>query len=117
MTIEERYGCTLECPRYQDKDCDICSRKFKIQGATEQKAIDEKEYTEEMRKLNEEWKENLEIQRKMLIDKAYEWFSEHMIEYTCYIEMEGWDIKYKEMHKDFRKAMEETFRKAQNKEE
>ena len=31
----------------------------------------EAEYTEEMRKLNKEWKENLKTQRKMLIDKAW----------------------------------------------
>lgn len=42
-------------------------------GATEQKAIDDKEYTEEMHRLNEEWEENLVIQRKMLINKAVAW--------------------------------------------
>lgn len=38
----------------------------------------EAEYTEEMRKLNEEWKENLVIQRKMLIDKAAKWVDENV---------------------------------------
>lgn len=42
-------------------------------GATEQKAIDDKEYTEEMQQLNEEWKANLVIQREMLINKAVAW--------------------------------------------
>lgn len=41
-----------------------------IKRLKSQKTVMEHNYTEEMRKLNEEWKENLALQRKMLIDKA-----------------------------------------------
>lgn len=54
-----------------------------VKGATEQKVIDDELQTEEMRKLNEEWKENFRIQRKMLIDKAREWFGEYLMEIGC----------------------------------
>lgn len=42
-----------------------------------------------------------------IIEKACEWFSEHIIDYACYDEMDGWDIRHKEMHEDFRNAMKE----------
>lgn len=67
-------------------------------GATEQRAIDEQIYTEEMRKLNEEWRENLKIQREMLIDKACE----------CLELAENWQAWLNGDFKEFfRKAMEE----------
>lgn len=44
-----------------------------IQMATEQRSIDEEAYTEEMRKLNEEWEENLKLQRELFITKTCEW--------------------------------------------
>lgn len=44
-----------------------------IQMATEQKSIDEESYTEEMRKLNEEWEENLKLQRELFITRTCEW--------------------------------------------
>lgn len=44
--------------------------------------------------------------QERMIDKACEWFSEHITDYVCYNEMEGWDIRHNEMHEDFRKAME-----------
>lgn len=46
-------------------------------------------------------------QRKIDIAKACEWFSEHIIEYVDYVEMDGWNVRHREMHEDFRKAMEE----------
>ena len=57
------------------------------------------EYTEEMRKLNEEWEENLEIQRKMLIERAIDWLNQNT----------DWDNIYSEgeLQELFRKAMEE----------
>lgn len=45
--------------------------------------------------------------KQEIVEKACEWFSEHIIDYTCYSEMDGWNIHHKEMHEDFRKAMEE----------
>jgi len=36
----------------------------------------ETDYTEQMRQLNEEWKENMRIQRTMLIDKVWKWFED-----------------------------------------
>jgi len=41
-----------------------------IEIAAEQRAVDEADYTEQMRQLNEEWKENLALQRQMLNEKA-----------------------------------------------
>lgn len=75
-------------------------------GATEQKAIDDAEHTEEMRKLNEEWKENLEIQRKMLIERAYEWFQYNAWSFGNYAQGDSsyeWEMAFE----CFRKAMEE----------
>lgn len=85
-TIEERAELNLQ---YEKDFCgynvsDNMVKRAYLKGATEQKAIDEKEYTEEMRKLNEEWKENLEIQRKMLIDKACEYFADWMRRHNDY---------------------------------
>ena len=51
----------------------IIMAEWKDQQFKEQKAIDEKEYTEEMHRLNEEWKANLVIQREMLINKGVAW--------------------------------------------
>ncbi|MBQ0074579.1 MAG: hypothetical protein KBT34_10330 [Prevotella sp.] len=45
--------------------------------------------------------------KQEIINNACEWFSEHIIDYACYNEMDGWNINHKEMHDDFRKAMEE----------
>lgn len=60
-------------------------------GASDQMKID----AEAMRKLNEEWERNLEIQRATLVDKAYDWWSKVYLwgEPDCYHQ--------------FKKAMEE----------
>lgn len=62
-----------------------------IQGATDQKAIDDEEWRKDMRYMN--------IRKQALIDKACEWLSSH------------WDISdyssTEEFVVDFRKAMEE----------
>lgn len=83
-TIEERAETFAEdnWGRGYSKEVEVLrSKEGYIEGATEQRKID--------------------------IDKACEWFSEHIIDYACYNEMDGWDIHHKEMHEDFRKAMEE----------
>lgn len=74
MTFEER--AKEYCHREKVENVD-CLHAY-IFGAVEQQAIDAEIYTEEMRKLNEEWKENLEIQRKMLIDNAVKWVDENV---------------------------------------
>lgn len=60
-----------------------------------------------MRGKNTDYMEGYYAGKSDYIKKACEWFSEHINDYTCYNEMDGWDIRHKEMHEDFRKAMEE----------
>lgn len=59
----------------------------------------EKDYTEQMRQLNEEWQANLKIQRAMLIDKACAWWNNELREVNY--------GTYNEAIAAFRKAMEE----------
>lgn len=93
-------------PVFSDEEMELelaapCRRAY-IAACTEQKAIDDAEHTEEMRKLNEEWKENLEIQRKMLIEKACINFCVACPTY------ENCDTRYNcPMYDKFEKAMEE----------
>lgn len=47
-------------------------------AALEGLAFDLTEHTEEMRKLKDEWQENLEIQRHVLIDKASRWLQKNL---------------------------------------
>lgn len=76
-------------------------------GATEQRVIDEQIYTEEMRKLNEEWLENLKIQREMLIDKACEWLiNTYLGDYVTDEYGNGNIGNNAKLAEDFRKAME-----------
>lgn len=77
-TIGERFDEMAEAAGVSKTDKSYYfGRSCCFQITTEQKAIDDAEHTEEMRKLNEEWKENLEIQRKMLIEKACEWLKKN----------------------------------------
>lgn len=86
-TIEERaeeFGkrgcgenCIFICEEWKDKN-GVCRRLASRVAlyksiATEQRAIDEESYTEEMRKLNEEWEENLKLQRELFIKETCEW--------------------------------------------
>lgn len=103
-TIEERAF------QYIEKQCKGCRNEEKkgryfgfIQGATEQKAIDDAEHTEEMRQLNEEWKANLVIQREMLIDKSWNFLKELIDEDAN----DGYCEKHIITKEQYRKAMEE----------
>lgn len=66
-----------------------------INGAEEQERID----TIEMAKLNEEWKQNLAIQRAMLIDKALA----VLVDSGVFGHMDSYGAKA------FRKAMEDSY--------
>lgn len=115
-TIEER--AIEKCPvhlvtrngmPWTEYDANEKKRNFYIEIATEQRQIDEAECTEEMRKLNEEWKENLDIQRKMLIDKACVWMRVHLPRVIDNYPINGKRVSMlnEDMREDFRKAMEE----------
>lgn len=61
-----------------------------------------------MQKLNEEWKNNLDIQRKMLIDKACEWLQANANKYIVDIGIRDVNLIIGDKcWADFRKAMEE----------
>jgi len=66
----------------------------------------EADYTEQMRQLNEEWKENLAIQRKMLIDKACEWFSNYLFQIGYPDDWERDSVNMISGSARFRKVME-----------
>lgn len=60
-TLEERAKHNLSYEKDflgRDLSDNMVCRAY-VKGATEQRTIDEESYTEEMRKLNEEWEENL----------------------------------------------------------
>lgn len=83
MTIEERaeeYAKRKSgCQPWQYASSAYRSYKqIYIDVATEQKSIDEEDYTEEMRKLNEGWKENLAIQRYLFTEKACKWLTKEL---------------------------------------
>lgn len=106
-TIEDKIQEILaehhECRWMDSSELENCLRMI----ATEQKAIDDAEHTEEMRKLNDEWKENLEIQRKMLIEKACKWLKSKADE--CFVSGDsvGEHLVFKDLSlAEFLKAME-----------
>lgn len=66
MTIEERANSSSPFEPHEWQEGYGLYESGFVQGAEDQMKID----ANEMAKLNEEWKQNLAIQRAMLIDKA-----------------------------------------------
>lgn len=61
-----------EYPNMEEGSGYIMWKRFK-DAYRDGETVREAEMTQEMAKLNEEWRENLAIQRAMLIDRACEW--------------------------------------------
>lgn len=106
-TIEERAGKwgkdypklpSSEQP-YTDNDMEAVATNSYLQGATKQKAIDDKRYEEYLVYMNKQLTDNLASQRKSIIDKACDWLLENA---NC------WMVMKQEMFvQEFRKAIEE----------
>lgn len=95
MTIEERANSSSPFEPHEWQEGYGLYESGFIQGAEDQMKID----AAEMAKLNDEWEQNLAIQRAMLIDKAVEWFR-HQKEEIGISWFEEYEIR-------FREAMEE----------
>lgn len=78
-----------------------------IQGATEQKAIDDKRYEEYLVYMNKQLTDNLASQRKTIINKACEWLDDNLFAFVEYDHLNGINIDHAQLNKQFKKAMEE----------
>lgn len=72
-----------EYPNMEEGSGYIMWKRFK-DAYRDGETVREAEMTQEMAELNEEWRENLAIQRAMLIDKACEYFADWMRRHNDY---------------------------------